>query len=138
MHLASHPQPHRRRSGFGFSLVEMLAAVAIMGVIAFLAIPSVTRMRSDAERNLAISRAESLNLAQSSFIQVRGRGTAETLWIGTGASNESKYQLLRPYLSFSETTLTRFLPGGYNVQFPASVLSMTKVGLVGPSGIIPY
>jgi prepilin-type N-terminal cleavage/methylation domain-containing protein len=40
-----------------FSLVELLAAVTIVGIMAFFAIPQVTRMRGDAEVNLAISRA---------------------------------------------------------------------------------
>ena len=122
----------------GFSLVEMLAAVAIMGVIAFLAIPSVTKMRGDSERNLAIARAEALNIGQANFIQVRGRTTADQLWRGTGTSDESKYQLLRPYLSFAETTLTTFMPGGYGIDFPASILAMDKARLIGPTGQIRY
>ena len=44
----------------GFSLVEMMACVSIIGIIAFMAIPSVTRMRGDSERNLAIARAEAV------------------------------------------------------------------------------
>ncbi|MDP1591573.1 MAG: prepilin-type N-terminal cleavage/methylation domain-containing protein, partial [Prosthecobacter sp.] len=67
-----HLLPHSRTRLPGFSLVEMMACVSIIGIIAFMAIPSVTRMRSDSERNLAIARAEALNLAQASLIQVRG------------------------------------------------------------------
>jgi prepilin-type N-terminal cleavage/methylation domain-containing protein len=79
----------------GFSLVEMMACVSIIGIIAFMAIPSVTRMRGDSERNLAIARAEALNLAQASLIQVRGRTQAALDWSGA-ASVEAKYTLLRP------------------------------------------
>ena len=121
----------------GFSLVEMMSCVSIIGIIAFMAIPSVTRMRGDSERNLAIARAEALNLAQASLIQVRGRTQAALDWSGA-ASGEAKYTLLRPYLSFSETTLAAFLPSGYSVIFPPSITTMTKAALSGPSGTIYY
>lgn len=120
-----------------FSLVEMMACVSIIGIIAFMAIPSVTRMRSDSERNLAIARAEALNLAQASFIQVRGRTQAALDWTAAG-SGDAKYQLLRSYLSYSESTLTAYLPAGYQVTFPSSITSMQKVGLTSPSGLIYY
>jgi type II secretory pathway pseudopilin PulG len=86
-----------------FSMVELLAAVAIMGIIAFMAIPSVTKMRSDGERNLAISRVESLNIAMASFVQAEGRSRAENQWQSAG-NNTARYTLLRPYLAFAEDT----------------------------------
>jgi type II secretory pathway pseudopilin PulG len=110
----------------------MMACVSIIGIIAFLAIPSVARMRSDSEKNLAIARAESLNLAQASFIQVRGRSQAAADWTAATTST-AKYNLLLPYLSYAETTLTAFMPSGYSVTFPTSILSMSKVGLRDPN-----
>ncbi|WP_395740661.1 type II secretion system protein [Prosthecobacter sp.] len=130
-------QTRRRSLIRAFSLVEMMACVSIIGIIAFMAIPSVTRMRGDSERNLAIARAEALNLAQASFIQVRGRTQAALDW-AAASTPDSKYLLLRPYLSFSEATLTAFLPSGYSVGFAASITSMTKVSLTSPTGIIYY
>jgi len=115
----------------------MMACVSIIGIIAFMAIPSVTRMRGDSERNLAIARAESLNLAQASYIQVRGRTQAALDW-AAASSSDSKYTLLRPYLSFAETTLSTYMPSGYSVTFPPSITSMTKVALTSPTGTIYY
>ncbi len=115
----------------------MMACVSIIGIIAFMAIPSVTRMRGDSEKNLAIARAEALNLAQASFIQVRGRTQASLDW-SAASSSDAKYALLRPYLSFSETTLTAFMPSGYTVVFSPSITSMTKASVTGPLGIIYY
>ncbi len=86
----------------GFSLVEMLASVAIIGVIAFLAIPSVSRMREDSERNLAIARAEALNVAMATLVQMRGRTQAQTEWAGA-TSDDAKYVKLQPYLSWDQT-----------------------------------
>ena len=121
----------------GFSLVEMMACVSIIGIIAFMAIPSVTRMRGDSERNLAIARAESLNLAQASYIQVRGRTQAALEW-AAASTPDSKYQLLRSYLSFAEPTLSLYVPSGYTVAFPPLITSMTKVSLTSPTGVINY
>ena len=121
----------------GFSMVEMLACVSIIGIICFLAIPSITRMRSDSERNLAISRAESLNLAQATLVQVRGRTQASLDW-SAASSNEAKYNILRPYLSYAETSLSAYLPTGYSITFQSTVTSMTKALLTGPSGNIAY
>ena len=56
-----------------FSLVEVLAAVAIIGVITFLALPNIITVKSDAENNLAIARAEAVNIALVNFIQSYGR-----------------------------------------------------------------
>ncbi len=117
-----------------FSMVELLAAVAIMGVIAFIAIPSVTKMRGDSERNLAIARTEALNIATVSFIQARGRTVAELEWNGAGTA-AAKYNLIKSYLAFGEDTLTRYMPTGYTVNYTAaSVNSMRKWSLKDPTG----
>ncbi|MGV3660625.1 MAG: type II secretion system protein [Prosthecobacter sp.] len=119
----------------GFSLVEMMACVSIIGIISFMAIPSVTRMRSDSERNLVIARAEALNLAQASFVQVRGRTQAALEW--AAASNDGRYALLLPYLSYSETNLTTFMCG-YEARFGNSVAQLSKVLVFTPTGSRVY
>lgn len=126
----------RRR--WGFSMVEMIACVSIIGIVAFLAIPSVTRMRGDSERNLAISRAEALNLAQATMLQVRGRSQAATDW-NAASTAEAKYTLLKPYLAYSESTLALFMPEGYTLTFATDITKMTKNALKDPnSSVILY
>ena len=129
---------HSNRRRAGFSLVELLAAVTIIGVIAFMAIPSVSRMREDSERNLAIARVESLNTSMATFIQVNGRTNAETAWLAAGTNDEAKYTLLRPYLAFAETTLARFMPEGYVARFQGSILTLTKTRLTDPNNAEVY
>ena len=121
-----------------FSLVEMLAAVSIIGVISFMAIPSITRMRGDSERNVAITRAEALNLAQVSLIQVKGRSDASQLW-NQATTPQTKFNLLKPYIAFAEDNLIGgFLPSGYSVVFDNNITALSKTVLMGPAGRIYY
>ncbi len=114
-----------------FTLVEVLAAVAIIGIITFLAIPNILQIRADSEQSLAISRAEGLNMAMASFVQARGRTAAETAWTG---NDEAKFDLVAPYLSFAQDALTNYMPGGYTAAFPGTLTTpLTKVTLTGPS-----
>lgn len=120
----------------GFSLVEMLAAVAIIGVISFLALPNLIKMRSDSERNLAIARCEAINMSMATYVQVRGRVQAASDFAGSSTA-QAKYSLLTPYLAFSQTNLTDFIPSGYSITFN-SIDPLQKVTLAQGSTVIAY
>lgn len=119
-----------------FSLVEVLAAIAIIGIITFLAIPNIIRVKEDGERNLAISRAEALNMGIASYLQSQGQVRAANDW----SASANRYSLIRGYLAFAPTNVADYMPDGYSVTFPSSILPLTeKVGLVqNGTNPIPY
>lgn len=110
-----------------FSLVEVLAAVGIIGIIAFLAIPNIVAIKQDSERNLAISRAEALNMAVVSYIQSNGKDNVASSW--ASANDQSRYTSLIPYLSFAPANLTEFTPNGYSIALPTNLNALTKAVL---------
>jgi prepilin-type N-terminal cleavage/methylation domain-containing protein len=102
----------------GFSLVEVLIVVTIIGIIAFLAIPNVVQVRRDSEDNLARARAEALNIAAASYVQAVGVQAALADW--SAANTNDCYVRISPYLAFAPSTIAEFMPTGYAVTFKAA------------------
>lgn len=119
------------RTTRAFSLVEVLAAVGIIGIIAFLAIPNIVAIKQDSERNLAISRAEALNMAVVSYIQANGRDNVAPAW--AGYDDQARYSQLIPYLSFAPANLVEFTPNGYAISPPPDLNNLTKSVLTDTS-----
>ena len=107
---------HPRRAGF--SLVEVLAAVAIIGILVFIAIPNVVQSRRDAEEHFAIGRAEGLNSAISQYIQANGRANAGVTW--AGKTSADRYGLVRGYLAYAPADLATYQPNGYSYALPST------------------
>lgn len=104
-----------RRGTGAFSLVEVLAAVTIIGVIIFLAIPNIVQVRRDAEESLAKSRADALNVAVAAYFQAAGSQNALSNW--AGKTSTQRFALISPYLAFASTNFSSYMPKGYSVSF---------------------
>lgn len=124
------------KSSGAFSLVEVLAAVTIIGIIAFMALPNIIAMKKDSEVNLAISRAEAINMAMASFIQANGRDRAISRWAGASASDQAKYVLIDSYLAFAPANEADYMPSGYVLTWPGSIAALNKIPLVDPDGAV--
>ncbi|MEM9283127.1 MAG: type II secretion system protein [Verrucomicrobiota bacterium] len=120
----SSQSPSNAKRSRGFSLVEVLAAVGIIGIIAFLAIPNIVAIKQDSERNLAVSRAEALNMAIVSYIQSNGKDNVSSAW--STANDQTRYTNLIPYLSFAPANLTEFTPNGYSIALPTNLNALSK------------
>ncbi len=78
----SNSELNPSKKGEGFSFVEVLAAIAIIGIITFWPFRTLVRIKQDGEDNLAIARAEALNLAIASYVQAKG---TDASWNSTTA-----------------------------------------------------
>jgi len=126
-----------QKSFLAFSLVEVLAAVALIGIITFLALPNIVRIKTDSEESLAISRAEAINLSMASYVQAHGQASATAGWTAAGNA-DARYALLAPYLAYAPSTFAAYMPGGYSITLPTNLLPLSKVALSGPGGTIAY
>ena len=120
-----------------FSLVEVLAAVAIIGIITFLAMPNIVAVKQDSETNLAISRAEALNIALVTLLQSNGRENVAEYW-EKSTTSQDRYALLASYLAFAPANLDQYMPLGYRIDIPNKIEPLGKVSLSGPRGEIIY
>jgi len=124
-----------------FSLVEVLAAVAIIGIIVFLALPNVIQAKRDTEEQMVITRAEALNMSISSFITANGRSNAGNDWaLSANSSHASKYLLVKGYMAYAPTVLADYQPSGYTFEFRTleeKVVIRRDLG-GGTSETVPY
>lgn len=120
------------RNSRAFSLVEVLTATVLLGILAFIAIPNIIQMQEDSEVNLAVARAEAINMSLASFIQSQGRSSAVTAWDAT-TTEAQRYTLIKPYLAFAPDAFSDYMPGGYTITLPASIATLSKVALTDPS-----
>lgn len=116
----------------GFSLIELLVVLAVLGIILYFAFPNIVQVKSDSELNLAKARAEALNLGAAAYFQAVGPTTAANNW--AGKSSEQRYTLIKPYLAFPQATLSNFMPSSdYTVTFDTAP-HRNKATLLGPGG----
>ncbi len=140
MKLASPTSPVRR----GFTLIEVLAAITIIGIMVFLAIPNITAVRRDAEENMAVTKASMLNVALSSYIQSVGIAEAKVQFLGiaNGTSSDKngmRYDKIKGYLTYSTANLSGFMPSGYTATLPDVLDPLTKTVVKRPdASVINY
>lgn len=117
----------------GFSLVEVLTATVLLGILSFIAIPNIVRMKEDGEVNLAIARAEAINMAMASLVQAQGRTAAVAAWADQDNA-AGRYDLIKPYLAFAPEAFADYMPGSYELVLPSSLANLQKVELHAPPG----
>ena len=127
----------RLKTGAGFSLLELLVVIVVLGVVLYFAFPNIVRMRRDSEDNLARARAEMLNLAVAAYFQSVGdRPTAISNWFNKGSDAARYTDFLKQYIAFPSATLSGFMPStNYTITFDATNPLVNKATLRGPDRV---
>jgi prepilin-type N-terminal cleavage/methylation domain-containing protein len=112
--------PARGRSQAGFTLIDMLFVVALVGLLASLAIPGLMRARGAAQASSAIGTLRVVNSAELSFAITCGLGfyapDLPTLGVAPPGS-------LEPFLNDDMTAAPAFLKSGYNFSLAGTPIA---------------
>jgi len=114
----------------GFTLMEILVVVVIIGVLALMFLPETSRTKGMAELNLLKTKASALNLAQATYLSTYGFNNALSTW--SGKSNDERYVLLKPFIGFPPPSLSDYVVAGYTITFAND--PQQPVGVLDPNG----
>lgn len=118
----------------GFSLIEIVITVAILGVLALVAIPFLGGVREAANDSRVSALCEALDQAKQAY-RLDNAGAAAA-WTGA-ANDEARYTLISPYLPQATATLHGvggYIPTGYTVTLNGLTARATATG---PNGAVP-
>ena len=114
------PAPRGIQDERGFTLVDLLFAIGMIGLLATLAIPMLARARGAAHASSALSTLRVINTSQFSFAITCGQGffAPDLPTLGTPPPYSGE-----PFLGIDLTTAASVIKGGYTVTVAATPLA---------------
>lgn len=121
------------RKNLGFTLVEVMLTIVLIGLISGLCYPIVTNLLENCKDESAKCSAECINAAKKSFWM--RNPTAEQKY-SHQSTNEDKYKLVKDYLPDPTTQFDHALPSGYQLDMGSSIRS--RVGILKGNHALEY
>jgi len=105
----------RKTGSRGFSLIEVMVTVAIIGLLGLLIVPNITSTKRRSEVNTMKALAAQLDIARESLITTYGSvNAANQAW--ASGDDESRYALLKPFMSNPYSTLAEMERPGFDIH----------------------
>ena len=117
----------RRKRWIIAGLVASTVLTAVLVTVTVLVLPNIVTLEQNHEVDLAIARAEAVNMAVASFVQANGENAASEDW--DAMSEQEHYKAIGHFLAFAPETLEEFVPVNYRLELPQKIVPLTKAKL---------
>ncbi|MDD2765257.1 MAG: prepilin-type N-terminal cleavage/methylation domain-containing protein [Opitutaceae bacterium] len=109
------PPPHLSRHR-GFTVLEVSLVVVMLAIISLLLLANIPAIKRSGEDSNMKAKAVQINTAMSNWMQDQSVRAALTAW--AGQTNDTRYNLIKPYLQYPADTIGGFMIEGYTLTFP--------------------